>query len=910
MSGRSLLLLTISSVIVALGIAVHGAGPMAASSMQTQSGEKAADQNPADNAASASQGNKRSGKRGIKVRPADVTTLPAATKRYALIVGIDQYEDSDINPLGGAVRDAKSLKQALVNHCQFADDNIILMTSDTHDKALKPTRSNIIYKLSTMEGLIPPDGLLVFAFSGHGLEVDGQAFLLPMESKLSRNTLYLSDNAISVDRVKEYVNKTGVKQRILFLDACRNKLTTAKGIDVAPMADSYRKAFDFDLEHKNRTVDAFLTFYATEKGQESWEDPDTGQGYFTEAIVEALNGGRNQETLNADGEVTLAALTKYVRDSVADRTKRAGKVQVPYPVTDGYGNDLVLAKLEVKRPPAEANVAAPVSPVLTTDVHAAGEIAYWASISNKTNPELFREYLNQYPNGMYAKPAATFLKDLESPYWNSISPSTDPQAFKTYCDIYPDGRFVTNAKAAMKTVEESYWNSVAKSGDPKALNTYIALYPEGRFVNNAKDLLNPKPKPTEPEPVRAEAKPADAGTRPETNAADGQPATGTKAAISVAATDAKPDVKAAATDAPQPEVKAPVSEATGPSTKTAVSAGPPPALKPDIKAAAAEVSRPEVKAPVPVSEAAAGPNGTPAKSGPAPPDAKSIPVPGAIQSFQFNTLRMSAAGSKVENVTGRANYFAEDIDGIILRSVEIPAGTFQMGSAGAVSERPRHQVALKSFFMGEFEVSEAQWRAVAKLPKVNIDLPPDPSYFKGDDLPVTNISWEEAVEFCERLSKKTGRTYRLPSESEWEYACRAGAATAFSFGDSVSADFVNFDGEHPYGGGPEGQRRLQPVAVGSLGIANAFGLYDMHGNAVEWCSDVWHETYDQAPADGRSWDAAGDSSRRVVRGGDWTAPASRIRSASRAGVSKSGKSFSQGFRIVLNADSLKAIERK
>ncbi|MGH9761640.1 MAG: caspase family protein, partial [Blastocatellia bacterium] len=371
------------------------------------------------------------GRRGLAVRANDVTALPSSSKRWALVIGIDQYDDGDINPLSGAVKDSRSLRQALIKDCGFPSDNVILLTSDSHDRDLKPTRSNIIYRLSALANQVPADGLLLFAFSGHGVEVDNKAFLLPEEAKLSKDTLYLTDNAVGVDRVKEYINRTGVKQRIMLLDACRSKLSTGKGIDVAPMTKSYEKAFDFNYEIKNRSIDAFLTFYATGMGQESWEDPDTGQGYFTEAVVEGLSGGRNGETLNSHGEVTLGALTKYVRDTVAERTKRAGKVQVPHPVTDGYGDDLVIAKVEDKQP-VESKVASAPNQVLTEEILAASEISYWNSIASKSNPELFKNYLDEYPNGRFAKPAATFLRDLEEPYWKSIAASADPNAFKTY----------------------------------------------------------------------------------------------------------------------------------------------------------------------------------------------------------------------------------------------------------------------------------------------------------------------------------------------------------------------------------------------------------------------------------------------------------------------------------------------
>src|SRR5262249_22849878 len=149
---------------------------------------------------------------------------------------------------------------------------------------------------------------------------------------------------------------------------------------------------------------------------------------------------------------------------------------------------------------------------------------------------------------------------------------------------------------------------------------------------------------------------------------------------------------------------------------------------------------------------------------------------------------------------------------------EIPAGTFLMGSpdneAGrSVSEGPQHRVTIKSFFIGKFPVTQAQWRAVALLPKVQMELSLNPSTFSGDDLPVESISWREAEEFCVRLSRETGRSYRLPSEAEWEYACRAGSRTPFHFGETVTPALVNYDGRLSYESAPIGNARDRTIPV-------------------------------------------------------------------------------------------------
>jgi formylglycine-generating enzyme required for sulfatase activity len=222
--------------------------------------------------------------------------------------------------------------------------------------------------------------------------------------------------------------------------------------------------------------------------------------------------------------------------------------------------------------------------------------------------------------------------------------------------------------------------------------------------------------------------------------------------------------------------------------------------------------------------------------------------------------------------------------------VLIPAGTFMMGSPDIVggNEHPQHQVTMRSFYMGKYEVTQAQYRAVMGTK----------SGFKGDNLPV-DVSWDDAVEFCRRLSQMTGREYRLPSEAEWEYACRAGTTTDFAFGNSLSSEQANFDGTLSYRGAAKGVYRRKTTPVGSF-QPNAWGLYDMHGNVEEWCQDWYHEGYNGAPADGSAWESGGEP-YRVLRGGGWNNDAYFLRSTARVRF-VSGfyyeKYASAGFRVV------------
>jgi formylglycine-generating enzyme required for sulfatase activity len=248
--------------------------------------------------------------------------------------------------------------------------------------------------------------------------------------------------------------------------------------------------------------------------------------------------------------------------------------------------------------------------------------------------------------------------------------------------------------------------------------------------------------------------------------------------------------------------------------------------------------------------------------------------------------------------------------------VKIPAGRFWMGQTDAekqqlisqsgekdyqkyfASELPRHQVSLQSFFMGKFPVTQAQYQQI---------MGDNPSSFKdfpdSANHPVEQVTWLEADQFCQKLSQQTGRAYHLATEAEWEYSCRAGTETPFYFGETITTDYVNYDGKYPYGDAPNGEDRKQTTPVGQF-FPNGFGLYDCHGNVWEWCADCWHDSYtdksDSIKNNGSIIWSDSNESIRLLRGGFWDADSRYCRSAVRDRSYADTRHYGIGFRLALS----------
>jgi formylglycine-generating enzyme required for sulfatase activity len=234
---------------------------------------------------------------------------------------------------------------------------------------------------------------------------------------------------------------------------------------------------------------------------------------------------------------------------------------------------------------------------------------------------------------------------------------------------------------------------------------------------------------------------------------------------------------------------------------------------------------------------------------------------------------------------------------ISLDLIGIPGGKFLMGSPADEAEReveesPQHLVAIRPFFMSKYPITQAQWQTI---------MGDNPSRFIESNItkskkPVERVSWFDCGLFCEKLSALIGREFRLPTEAEWEYACRGQTQTPFHFGSTIGTELANYNGEDVYGSGFEGENRRQTTDVDSF-FANRFGLYDLHGNVAEWCADTWHSNYQNAPDDGSAWTSNDSKDLRVLRGGSWLHLPGNCRAAQRFKSNPKSKSDAFGFRL-------------
>ena len=277
-----------------------------------------------------------------------------------------------------------------------------------------------------------------------------------------------------------------------------------------------------------------------------------------------------------------------------------------------------------------------------------------------------------------------------------------------------------------------------------------------------------------------------------------------------------------------------------------------------------------------------------------------IPHIDGTQICSFEVVTLNNKAEEIHREFQNFNYLSEVIEDQEIRMMIIPAGEYGMGTSkkGHRSEQPHHLVKVSAFLMSQFPITRTQWKVVSNYPKVNRSLKKIPCGGAVKS-PVVNVSWHDTVEFCDRLSLKTGCMYRLPTEAEWEYACKGGSNTQFHFGEAISSQYVNYNSSSSYRSESPSIYRKKISTINEFKFPNKFGLFDMHGNVWEWCLDHWHDDYQSAPSEASPWINTHTTSLRILRGGSWNCEAYLCRSTSRFSNNESDNlSNDIGFRIV------------
>ncbi|WNZ23509.1 SUMF1/EgtB/PvdO family nonheme iron enzyme [Leptolyngbya sp. NK1-12] len=810
---------------------------------------------------------------------------------WAIIIGINHYEHHPEQQLKYAVPDARLIYEFLSTQAGFAPDQILLCLGDEAHRTSPnyPTYATLLRLLNRdlHPSRIGQVDRLWFFFGGHGVSQNGRDYLLTADSLIEDVELKI---ALPIDEVIASLRKHQTADIVLVLDNCR-QLQGSRKLSAGEVGKQ-----TIELAQSR----GITTIFSCDYGQYSFELDSVKQGAFTYALVEGLK----QHTLPDQ-------LEQYLRRRVAELNQRRDQVPrirvepaskalqplLPSAVTAADITVLVERAREVE---------------LEEDFETAKQLWWQVTLAQsdehireartaieRINQKINKKSVPHPPPPPPVEASNTRRLDAAMPKVCRVGQETevrvmialpDSVGLKNYLPDYTEaGDLISKGDVNRNTFPLTFPKDPV-TGEPQPTTLFISITARSFAVEQAIKGLYLSPDQDSgvvtffmmPQIKRSRARVRVEVFKDEQRAV----LLGSLSLVTKIL-----EQQSAWTQAAWRLVKLPLNLLDNYSTTR--------------QEASQRVYAPIAYAPLDTinrsllddtedclcDAAPLSSNFSPENNQIGEESANSLPLCEA----DFETVTVDKRGQMTKRFAKRATLFKEDLgNGVILEMVQIPGGSFKMGSPETEKgrsnyESPQRTVNVSSFFMGKFTVTQAQYQQI---------MGRNPAIFKGEKRPVENVSWNDAVEFCAKLSQRTGRTYRLPSEAEWEYACRARTTTPFHFGQTVTSALANYDASKAvYGSEPKGEYRGQTTEVGSF-PPNAFGLYDMHGNVWEWCQDHWHENYQGAPNDGSAWLSEDKHALRLLRGGSWYSGPRSCRSACRNHAYPATRSNLTGFRVV------------
>jgi len=736
---------------------------------------------------------------GVEAAPMISAKDHKEVKRFALIIGINDYADKKIPDLATCENDAKAMHRLLTNQQVGGVDKnsaVLLLGKSATTRQIKKQLAKL--------RLIPAESTIYIYFSGHGAKEADEAFWVTHDSEIDA----LAASGLADREVRAFLERIPSKRVVVMIDACYAAATIKGGKALTN---------DFSPILKQFTGKGTAFLMAAGSGEEAIEAEDLKHSVFTHYLVKGLSG---KADTNGDGVVVLPELTTYIDQHVAEEARIRGGIQRP-----------VVSLVAVQEP---------------------------AKFSLSIDPERLRR--NQQETEKFRN-----MRDLRLKLLKQLALES-----KLTVQQYRLGeRLISTTDRQLSDLDLKRKAEFVAVVDGKLPPEKLAL---------ALQLVGPDATPATPTNTST------ANNPPKTNPFDKPPAPGP--------TQPKPPATNPFDKPPAPTTPTPTPPAPTPPTPAPSPASTPAATDGDLAIAMAQLNSIDKQ----IAEAMKTHRST-------SPTVKGLQKTRQAYQDKHRSLLTSTYRKKhqeyrtlirtVRSSSPQAYALRQELirlrslltttNSLGMKLVYIPSGTFIMGSPESEDDRDddesQHRVSLtKDFYMGSTEVTQAQWKSL---------MGANPSDNVGDNLPVDNVSWEQAMAFCDRLSAREGRKYTLPTEAQWEYACRAGSTTPWYSGStSFAAANAGWNSDNS-------DDRTQ--TVGRRG-PNAWGLYDMHGNLWEWCLDRYGDYPRSSVTDPTG---TGTDSSRVLRGGSWDDDPDETRAANRDEADQDSEDNEHGFRVIL-----------